>query len=75
MEGKRIFKNCLFYTGMDVQLYHYDYCTLKGDKWEDREECHCDNCSAYISTSWLKTLGRAIAAEKKEETYDPNKTV
>lgn len=43
MEGVNIFKNCLFYTGMDVQLYHYDYCTLKGDEWEDREKCHCDS--------------------------------
>lgn len=59
-------RDCIFYENYRDMGASMDFCTVKGNSWEDTQGCHCDACLNYSSINQLRQLARQIIKEREE---------
>ena len=60
-------RDCIFYENYRDMGASMDFCTVKGNSWEDTQGCHCDACLIYASINQLRQLARQIIKEMENK--------
>lgn len=63
--SNNILRDCIFYEEYRDMGASMDFCTVKGNSWEDTQGCHCNDCPNYISVDWVKRTARTIIKERE----------
>ena len=58
-------RNCIFYENYRDMGASMDFCTVKGNSWEETQGCHCSDCPDYFSRDWVRHLAGEIIKERE----------